>query len=81
MVSSGRLRGIAEENAGFRDEIDGREDLGSRPDLMQKSAAGRHQAQSFVPIATYSTFFHVLSGLKSVMARAVSSVFCPRSFW
>lgn len=68
MISSGRFRGNAEENAGFRDEIDGREDLGSRPGLMQKPAAGRHQAQSFVPIATSSTFFHVLSGLKSFMA-------------
>jgi hypothetical protein len=48
MVSSGRLHGIAEENAGFRDETDGREDLGSRPDPMKKSAAGRHYAQSFV---------------------------------
>ena len=81
MVSSGRLHGIAEENAGFRDEIDGREDLGSRPVLMQKSAAARHQAQSFVPIATSSTFFQLPPGLKSVMACAAVSVFCPKSFW
>ena len=36
------------------------------------------KAQLFVLITTSSTFFHVLSGLKNVMACAALSVFCPQ---
>ena len=58
---------------------------------LHRHAAERHAQErgcissscqtAFLPLApSYSTFFHVLSGLKTFMAWAAFSVFLPRSF-